>query len=455
MLLKLQWLTDIFDWLHHNWERTHVQRKVALVIFWIYVAALCCVELKRQGMLPPALAQLTPHSHFSAIQLAFTLILGLEVMSLIFIISTSFSRSVGKQFEILALILLRNAFKELAHLPEPVSIAGNLDPVIHIAVTALGALGIFVALGIYGKLASSYAYIQSPEMRMRFVISKKLLSLTLFVIFLGIGIRDAWIHIHTGEDMRFFETIYTVLIFADIALVLISQRYMPSFHAVFRNSGFVIGTLMMLVPGLPITNAMRDIIYGDTNSGIFRLVQVVFTALAIALGTAAAWHLTSGVYGVTGSATVTWHPLAQAVAVFVGCLGFCILFNVHGRGSVLCIIGGVVTWMLYLLGGALGCDVYAANLFASLFAAAYAEVMARVRKCPAMPYLVIAILPLLPGAGVYYTMSLGLEGNRMDAVAKGLETVGIAGSLAVGILLVSTVFRLIYRHAQGARAEKS
>ena len=92
----------------------------------------------------------------------------------------------------------------------------------------------------------------------------------------------------------------------------------------------------------------------------------------------------------------------------------------------------------YLLGGALGCDVYVANLFASLFAAAYAEVMARVRKCPAMPYLVIAILPLLPGAGVYYTMSLGLEGNRMDAVAKGLETVGIAGSLAVGILLVST-----------------
>ena len=36
MLLKLQWLTDIFDWLHHNWERTHVQRKVALVIFCLW-----------------------------------------------------------------------------------------------------------------------------------------------------------------------------------------------------------------------------------------------------------------------------------------------------------------------------------------------------------------------------------------------------------------------------------
>jgi len=112
---------------------------------------------------------------------------------------------------------------------------------------------------------------------------------------------------------------------------------------------------------------------------------------------------------------------------------------------VLCIAGGVAAWMLYLLCGWLGCDVYAANLFAAVFAALYAEVMARVRKCPAMPYLVIATLPMLPGAGVYYTMSMGLEGNMMDAVGKGLETVGVAGSLAVGILLVSTLFRLVNR----------
>ena len=45
--------------------------------------------------------------------------------------------------------------------------------------------------------------------------------------------------------LSFFETIYTILIFADIALVLISQRFMPDLRAVFRNSGFVIGTLIM------------------------------------------------------------------------------------------------------------------------------------------------------------------------------------------------------------------
>ena len=174
-------------------------------------------------------------------------------------------------------------------------------------------------------------------------------------------------------------------------------------------------------------------------------MQVVLSALAIALGTAAAWHLTAGLYGLTGSAAVSWPAWAQAIAVFVGCCGFCILFNVHGQGMVLCVAGGVAAWMLYLLFGRLGCDVYAANLFAAVFAALYAEVMARVRKCPAMPYLVIATLPMLPGAGVYYTMSMGLEGEMMDAVGKGLETVGVAGSLAVGILLVSTLFRLVNR----------
>ena len=246
------------------------------------------------------------------------------------------------------------------------------------------------------------------------------------------------------EANPFFSTILASCLMALPAYAAAGLGWLKSPDAA------IIGALMLLVPGLLITNSMRDIIYGDTNSGIFRIVQVVLTALAIALGTAAAWQLTAGLYGQTASATMSWPAWAQAAAVFVGCCGFCILFNVHGRGLVLCIIGGAAAWMVYLLCGALGCDVYAANLFAAVFAALYAEIMARVRKCPATPYLVIATIPMLPGAGVYYTMSLGLEGSMMASVAKGLQTIGVAGSLAVGILLVSTVFRLI-----GRRSERS
>ena len=61
----------------------------------------------------------------------------------------------------------------------------------------------------------------------------------------GLAVRDAFILLSTGKDVAFFETVYTMLIFADIAFVLISQRYMPTFPAVFRNSAFVISTLLM------------------------------------------------------------------------------------------------------------------------------------------------------------------------------------------------------------------
>ena len=60
MLLKLQWLTDIFDWLHHNWERAHVQRKVALVIFclWRPLNAIWGSILFGGLMIPMALSTL-------------------------------------------------------------------------------------------------------------------------------------------------------------------------------------------------------------------------------------------------------------------------------------------------------------------------------------------------------------------------------------------------------------
>ena len=120
------------------------------------------------GILPPWLAAITPHSHFYAIHLAFTLILVLEVMSLILAIPSSLSQSMGKQFEILTLILLRNAFKELAHLPEPVSVVNDLLPVISIAVSGAGALCVYLCLGLYKRIARQHLhFIATADLRMR------------------------------------------------------------------------------------------------------------------------------------------------------------------------------------------------------------------------------------------------------------------------------------------------
>ena len=68
--------------------------------------------------------------------------------------------------------------------------------------------------------------------------------------------------------------------------------------------------------------------------------------------------------------------------------------------------------------------------------------MARIRKCPALIYLVVAIFPLLPGAGIYYTMRYAVEGDMNMFLHKGMQTAAEAGVMAVAILLVATIFRL-------------
>jgi uncharacterized membrane protein YjjP (DUF1212 family) len=52
------------------------------------------------------------------------------------------------------------------------------------------------------------------------------------------------------------------------------------------NSGamIIIGTIMLLVPGVTIGTAMRDIFYGDMLSGTLKFLQACLTALMIALG---------------------------------------------------------------------------------------------------------------------------------------------------------------------------
>lgn len=211
-----------------------------------------------------------------------------------------------------------------------------------------------------------------------------------------------------------------------------------------------IGTLMLLVPGLLFTNAMRDIISGDTNSGTNRIVQVFLIAAAIALGTAIAWKTVSTIwFNPTSEPSADYGLVISFLGCLGGCLGFAIFYNIHGKGAFLCSLGGGLTWLVYCLCLEAGYRIFVAFFFATIAASIYAESMARIRKCPALIYLVVSIFPLLPGAGIYYTMRYAVEGNMELFLHKGMHTAAEASVMAVAILLVSTVFRLLpIRHNQ-------
>mgnify|MGYP003292310758 CR=1 FL=1 len=236
------------------------------------------------------------------------------------------------------------------------------------------------------------------------------------------------------EDMKsnpFFRTIA-----ASFAMSL--AAYTLCAMGIAKNADAVnIGTLMLLVPGLLFTNAMRDIIYGDTNSGVNRVVQVLLTAMALALGTGAAWNVAAALWGAPVSAASISHSLlSECFYCFLGCAGFAILFNIHGPGALLCTLGGIVSWIVYtLILRTTGNDI-AAYFWAAFVSSFYSEIMARVRKYPAISYLISSLLPLIPGAAISYAAQEAFRGNSAGFVSHSTRALAIAGVMSVGILLV-------------------
>ena len=236
---------------------------------------------------------------------------------------------------------------------------------------------------------------------------------------------------------QFFSTI-------SAAFIMAFSSYAIGATGIPQNTDTVIiGTLMILVPGLIFTNAMRDIIFGDTNSGINRIVQVLLVAAAIALGTGVGWRFSGALFGVPVNPEPLIHLYEiQNIATFIACIGFSIIFNIHGFGILICALGGTIAWAAYCAVIYFGGNIYVGYFVAAVIAAIYSEMMARIRKYPAISYLVIAIFPLIPGAGIYYTTNNLVRGDGTAFSQKALQTIGIAGVIAVGILMVSTIVRL-------------
>ena len=128
---------------------------------------------------------------------------------------------------------------------------------------------------------------------------------------------------------------------------------------------------------------------------------------------------------------------------FLACVGFGLIFNIQGVGVLITGLGGGLAWLVYLLVFAWqGSDIFAAFL-AAVSIAIYSELMARVRRCPVTGYLQVALLPLVPGAGIYRAMAYCVEGDTAMFTETLLHTIGFAAALSVGAMLASSVIRAL------------
>ncbi|MEC8670656.1 MAG: hypothetical protein VXY11_05470 [Candidatus Thermoplasmatota archaeon] len=216
-------------------------------------------------------------SYLDSLYTPFSIILAYEVYELIRAIPESFSNSIGKQFEVISLLVVRDIFKNLAEIDDSNVNAVDSD-VVFIAVEALAFTILFATALYFRKMthSSGDSSKRDPAIQ-RFIKQKQTLACALALVYVLVASYSfsSWTFgfIDGDNDLSrtvFFLDFFTWLIVSDIIILLSSYKHITDFLQLARNTGFVLSTVIIRVGiGTP----------GYTGAVLFILSAVLATSV--------------------------------------------------------------------------------------------------------------------------------------------------------------------------------
>ena len=231
-----------------------IEKVILLLAALGFVIHLVLIFLKAQGIIffSPLYPELF-NDPISAIYTPFSLILIYEIYLLLFYLPRSFTSCVSKQFEIISLIVIRKIFKDIPQMDLAdnwMSSSHNLELIVDL----LGFLILFLLIFLFNKSKQRLPKQAVENSRLlNFIVSKKIVSVMLFGV-LGIMLLSTlsqWIFNVFNQqsilnlDSLFFNQFFTLLILADVVILLISFRYTEEYSKLIRNTGFIIATILI------------------------------------------------------------------------------------------------------------------------------------------------------------------------------------------------------------------
>ena len=197
----------------------------------------------------------------AAIYTPFSFILVYEVFLVVYYLPRSISQYIRKQYEIITLIIVRRIFKDIANL-EISTDWFNQKYDLQLTYDLISTLLLFFVIYLYTYYNTRNKSLNIKKHKIEnldvFVKRKKTIALILLpvLMFLAFSSLFRWIYIElinvnqvffSIQDVNelFFNEFFTVLIMADVLLLLISLYKTDKFHEIFRNSGFIISTILI------------------------------------------------------------------------------------------------------------------------------------------------------------------------------------------------------------------
>lgn len=143
--------------------------------------------------------------------------------------------------------------------------------------------------------------------------------------------------------------------------------------------------------------------------------------------------------------------ITQIIACTIGGLGYALMYNVKKDKIISATIGVFFTITTYIIANEFFNNVFLATTLGSAVITFYSEILARKLKSPATVFLLPGIIPLVPGGGLFYTMTGLLTRNIEQFKSYGTSTFETAAGIAIGVILAS----LIVHHVNTTLAKKN
>ncbi len=225
------------------WESRRTAHRLSVALVTTFGLSLALALINDRHLLP--LPGLLGRCHFlQAVEVSFTLLLFFEMVSLVFVIPDSIANSIGKQIEILSLVLLRSSFKEFSHYQFEQPLLSQLPSVYKMVADGGGALLIFLLLSFYYGVQRHRAITPDAD-RASFVQLKQLIALLVLAALAVLTVHDVYQALRTGHWVQSVDRFYLLLIYADVLLLLVAFRYTLHYPDIFRYSAFVLVTVFI------------------------------------------------------------------------------------------------------------------------------------------------------------------------------------------------------------------
>ncbi|MBC7524588.1 MAG: hypothetical protein H7239_09145 [Flavobacterium sp.] len=257
----MQTINQMFDWLFNKFlsEKTKnlsekVVVSIAIISFIIHLSLIVIVDF---GLISPNDFSGLLKNPMVAIYTPFSFILLYEAYLLVYYLPKSTTKYIGKQYEIITLIIIRRIFKDLYKLEFITDWFHKKDDVLF-ALDVIAVLILFYLIYIFYKIVDVKPKTEISQEVLNFIKLKKIIATILVPIFLVLAVYNFgfWIYENfyslnqssvsiKNTNKIFFDEFFTILILIDVLLLLFSFLHTDKFNQVIRNSGFIISTILI------------------------------------------------------------------------------------------------------------------------------------------------------------------------------------------------------------------